>query len=190
VVRRRRFSQFLPMIAVGILMALSPSNASAVTVSVEGGSACPALTVSAGGCVFHLKGEIELLAHPFAVETELSDCNLELGGRVDSTGNAKIDSVVYTDHSGVNDCLRSNCNTPWPASFSGSGVNFTLTTTFCFKPDSGSPNQTCQMGLPIVEFSGHSYVSSFHLRALASGNITNCELEGQFSFEGADIEFS
>jgi hypothetical protein len=169
-------------------MAFSAVSASATTVTTEpGGVACPALTATAGGCVLHASGEVLLQGHVFGIESTASDCNLELTGRVDSTGAGKVDKAVFSHHAGLTDCTRTPCLLPWTATLTGSKGAFVVTSTFCVL--NGTTQQTCTVALPVNE-SGHTYGSSFHVTATANTNAPNCEVEGQLNLEGTALELN
>jgi hypothetical protein len=171
-----------------IAMALSASSASAVTVYAEPtGIPCPALSGSSGGCWFHANGEVDVWTHIFGAEQKGITCNVEMIGRLDSTGAGKVDTLSFLDHPGVDDCTRTPCNLPWNVTVTGSSGAYTLTWTVCFTPVGGGSNLSCTVTLPLSAVN-HAYSSIFHVRA-SSGTITNCELEGQIAIEGAELEF-
>jgi hypothetical protein len=169
-------------------LALSPTSASAVTVTDEKtGTLCPALG-SVGGCAFHAYGEYLNQGHVFGIESTATDCNIEMTGRFDAGGNGKVDSVALTDHAPADDCRYTPCNLPWTITIGGSTGAYTLTVPVCWT-DTGGTDHTCVVTLPVSE-SGHSYSSSFHVRASSSIQAPGCELEGQLSFEGTALELS
>jgi hypothetical protein len=179
----------LAVLATLAITALYAASASAVSVRTEPeGVPCPALTATGGGCAVHVSGEADLHGHVFGIESVASACNFEVSGRVNGSGSGFWDKVVLSDHAGVNDCLRTPCNLPWAFSIAGtSATGYTRTLTFCITPDSGGSNQTCTVTLPVT-VSGHSYSSTFHVRASANTNAPGCEIEGQSALEGTAIE--
>jgi hypothetical protein len=177
---------------LAVAMMLPAGDAAATSVTTEpGGSACPPLTGSFGGCTLHVGGEMLLQGHVFGIESTASDCNLELTGRIDSSGQGKFDKMVFTDHAGLNDCTRTPCPL-LPIAFAIAVTHpglAILILTWCFVNDSGSNQQTCTTSLPLTG-SGHSYGGGFHVTASANTNAPGCEVEGQLNLESTSIELN
>jgi hypothetical protein len=153
----------LLILAATAAATLGASTATAHSVEVleeDTGVHCPAVTHwSSGGCDLWSIGELSLAGHAFGIEATVSDCEVDLRGRIDENGEGIFYSATYTNHPGVLDCTRQPCRLPWYIRIdeSSSEVNpEVLKVEFCVEPIGGGTDQLC---IVATNFSGteHSY---------------------------------
>jgi hypothetical protein len=179
-----------------VAMAFASSASGQVTVRNEAtGALC-----AGANCVLHANGEVALVGHVFGFPVTVSDCRLELTGRVNNgTGAGTITAATLSDHAGVDDCVRVPCATsgvmqPWPLQVGeGAAGVFTLNAEFCVQ--NGGTINRCAANLPVSYLGGdpghHDYESVFpDLPGTPHGSIVDCELAGQLHLEGTPVELS
>jgi hypothetical protein len=163
-----RIARKLLFVALAALaaMAFSATTASAIdhtpeettTIKNEStGVACTTATkTSGGGCTIHATGEVELWGDVFGVSVLGSNCITEFTGRVGGDGKGFVDTVLLSDHAGVNDCTRTPCNLPWDAQAKERlGGHEVLESTFCVT--GGPTTEVCHVELPIFKIGPHDY---------------------------------
>jgi hypothetical protein len=160
-----RISRQLTLLALAGLAALAfatPANA-AVTVSAEGGAACPDVslvghTVS-GGCLVHVVGEQEtqIVAGTAGGPVVISTCEDEFEAHIDSAGEGYIDVVNVEDHDGPA-CTRTACDEaepshatiPWRIHIREEDTD-TAMVSFCLRNETtaeGTAGTPCEVNIP------------------------------------------
>jgi hypothetical protein len=202
-------------------MAFSATTASAIDHTAEEtaivknestGVACTTATkTSGGGCTIHATGEVELWGDIFGSSVLASGCITEFTGRVGGNGIGFVDTVVLSDHAGVNDCTRTACQLPWNwALRERIGGHEVYELTMCFSGPFG--DEVCGVELPIFKTGVHDYeaahettggdfstTSEDHITTATAAeidggistdilNVTECRVIGKLHLEGKPIE--
>lgn len=189
--------QLLSVALALVALAAMAATAQGLTLSNEGGSACPAVTANGtdvdGGCLTHAtsEGKVELRKHVFGIESHITHCNNEFAGRFESNGTGKIFEQKIDGFG----CSRQACQTLsaggiiWSGSFSEntSGVSPQgyLSTNFCLEPVGGGTDETCEIDIPFNAYSGEHRQEYGQVGEMSSHGITGfrCEVVGHWNSE-------
>jgi hypothetical protein len=131
------------------------------------------------GCLIHAEGEILLGGHVFGIEATVSNCHVEMEAHIEGDGGISVESVVLTDHPGVDDCVRQPCQLPWLGNGEeddpeGSGE--VVHAIFCIEPVGGGTDQVCDVEVPLATTGDHQYHLLFD--DLPGTGTPPCELGG------------
>jgi hypothetical protein len=171
---------FLFALVVVAVMAFAASTVSAQGIQVANedavGQPLCGDGVTAEGCLIHAEGEILLGGHAFGIEATVSGCHYELEAHIEGNGGISFESVVLTDHPGVDDCVRQPCQLPWLGNIEEETGNESVHYLFCIEPVGGGSDQVCDVEVPFETTGDHQYHLVFD--DLAGSSTLSCELGG------------